>query len=262
MNHAETIMSNPELLADLVQLTKEAGDVILKIYHSDRFDVQKKGDKSPVTAADLAAHHYIIAGLKRLTPMIPVVSEEDITSLDIGRNNSCYWLIDPLDGTKEFINKNGEFTVNLALIEANKTIFGLVGVPITNTVYWGGPYLGAFKQEQNTALLITSIECVKANSPIRVLASKSHLNDATKILISELGPTTLLQAGSSLKFIRIAEGLADYYPRLAPTCEWDTAAAQAVLEGANGSVKQISGEPMVYGKRDILNPHFIAMGLS
>ena len=262
MNHAETIMSNPKLLADLVQLTKEAGDVILKIYHSDRFDVQKKGDKSPVTAADLAAHHYIIAGLKRLTPMIPVVSEEDITSVDIGKNHSCYWLIDPLDGTKEFINKNGEFTVNLALIEANKTIFGLVGVPITNTVYWGGPYLSAFKQEQNTALLITSIECVKANSPIRVLASKSHLNDATKILISELGPTTLLQAGSSLKFIRIAEGLADYYPRLAPTCEWDTAAAQAVLEGANGSVKQISGEPMVYGKRDILNPHFIAMGLS
>ena len=262
MSQAQAIMTNPALLAGLVQLTKEAGDVILKIYHSDHFNVQKKGDESPVTAADLAAHHYIIAGLKSLTPGIPVVSEEDFNSFNIGQNNSCYWLIDPLDGTKEFINKNGEFTVNLALIKDKKTSFGLVGVPIANRVYWGGENLGSFRQEQDKSLLITPIECVKAENPMRVLASKSHLNEATTALIDGLGPTTLIQAGSSLKFIRIAEGLADYYPRLAPTCEWDTAAAQAVLEGANGSVKQASGKAMIYGKTDILNPHFIAKGLS
>jgi len=261
MGQAQSIMTNPALLAGLIQLTKEAGDVILEIYHSNHYDVQKKGDESPVTAADLAAHYYIIAGLKRLTPNIPVVSEEDPKSLNIGRNNSYYWLIDPLDGTKEFINKNGEFTVNLALIQDKKTSFGLVGVPIANTVYWGGEHLGAFRQEQDKSLIITPIECVKAENPMRVLASKSHLNEATKVLIDELGPTTLIQAGSSLKFIRIAEGLADYYPRLAPTCEWDTAAAQAVLEGANGCVKQASGKAIIYGKADILNPHFIATGL-
>ena len=262
MSQAETIMSNPKLLSELVQLTRDAGDVILKIYHSDNFNVQKKVDESPVTAADLAAHHYIMAGLKRLTPSIPVVSEEDANSLSVAHNNTCYWLIDPLDGTKEFINKNGEFTVNLALIEANKPSFGLVGVPVANHVYWGGNRLGAFRQLQNQLEDASYIQCVKTQSPIRVLASKSHLNDATKQLIDQLGPSTLIQAGSSLKFIRIAEGLADYYPRLAPTCEWDTAAAQAVLEGAGGTVKQASGQAMVYGKADILNPHFIAMGLS
>ena len=262
MSQAQTLMTNPQMLADLVKLTKEAGEVILKIYHSDSFDVQKKGDESPVTAADLAAHYYIMAGLKKITPSIPVVSEEDPSSLAIAQENTCYWLIDPLDGTKEFISKNGEFTVNLALIEEHRPSFALVGVPVANTVYWGGERLGAFRQEQDKLHHITPIKCVKAEHPMRVLASKSHLNEDTKILIDELGPTTLIQAGSSLKFIRIAEGLADYYPRLAPTCEWDTAAAQAVLEGAGGSVKQASGEAMVYGKADILNPHFIATGLS
>lgn len=258
---AQTIMTSPALLKNLVTLTKEAGDEILKIYHSDDFDVQIKEDASPVTAADLAAHHYILDGLKRLTPQIPVVSEEDANSLTIAQVNTCYWLIDPLDGTKEFINKNGEFTVNLALIEANQPSFGLVGVPMSNTVYWGGHHLGAFAQKQDDLQKPTTIACVKAQNPMRVLASKSHLNEATKTLIDELGPITLIQAGSSLKFIRIAQGLADYYPRLAPTCEWDTAAAQAVLEGAGGNVKQLSGLAMTYGKADILNPCFIARGL-
>jgi len=260
MSQAQQIMTNALLLAKLVQLTKEAGDAILEIYQSDDFVIQNKADQSPVTAADLAAHHFIMAGLKHLTPNIPVVSEEDADTLKIPQAHTCYWLIDPLDGTKEFISKNGEFTVNLALIEAKKTSFGLVGVPVSNTVYWGGDTLGAFKQTQDNLDQVTTISCVKAQGPLRVLASKSHLNEATKNLIATLGPVTLIQAGSSLKFIRIAEGLADYYPRLAPTCEWDTAAAQAVLEGAGGSVTQASGEAMVYGKVDILNPYFIACG--
>ena len=262
MIQAQKIVTNSTLLADLVQLTKDAGDTILEIYQSDDFGIESKADASPVTAADLAAHHFLMAGLKRLTPHIPVVSEEDADSLKIPHYNACYWLIDPLDGTKEFISKNGEFTVNLALIEANKPSFGLVGVPVANTVYWGGNNLGAFKQIQNNLHPASPIECVTAQDPIRVLASKSHLNTATKTLIDNLGPTTLIQAGSSLKFIRIAEGQADYYPRLAPTCEWDTAAAQAVLEGAGGSVQQASGEAMVYGKVDILNPFFIARGIN
>jgi 3'(2'), 5'-bisphosphate nucleotidase len=261
MLQAQKIMANPQLLANLVQLTKAAGEVILKVYHSNDFNVQSKADESPVTAADLAAHYYLMAGLKRLTPNIPVVSEEDTDSLRVPHTNACYWLIDPLDGTKEFINKNGEFTVNLALIEQHKPSFGLVGVPVANTIYWGGIGLGAFKQKQDNTANIENIHCVKAQNPMRVLASKSHLNEATKALINQLGPTTLIQAGSSLKFIRIAEGLADYYPRLAPTCEWDTGAAQAVLEGAGGSVMQASGELMEYGKADILNPFFIATGL-
>ncbi|HCH32518.1 MAG TPA: 3'(2'),5'-bisphosphate nucleotidase [Oceanospirillaceae bacterium] len=261
MLQAQKIVTNSQLLADLVQLTKAAGDAILDIYQGDDFGIDSKADASPVTAADLAAHHFLMAGLKELTPHIPVVSEEDADSLKIPHYNACYWLIDPLDGTKEFISKNGQFTVNLALIEANKPSFGLVGVPVANTVYWGGDSLGAYKQQQTQPLTSSPIACVAAQTPLRVLASKSHLNEATKNLIETLGAVTLVQAGSSLKFIRIAEGLADYYPRLAPTCEWDTAAAQAVLEGAGGSVKQASGEAMVYGKKDILNPHFIARGL-
>ena len=260
MLQAQQIVTNSALLADLVRLTKDAGDAILEIYQSHDFGIESKADASPVTAADLAAHYFLMAGLKRLTPHIPVVSEEDANSLKIPHYNACYWLRDPLDGTKEFISKNGEFTVNLALIEANKPSFGLVGVPVANTVYWGGDGLAAFKQVQDNAAETTAINCVAAQNPIRVLASKSHLNKATKQLIDSLGPVTLIQAGSSLKFIRIAEGQADYYPRLAPTCEWDTAAAQAVLEGAGGSVKQASGEAMLYGKQNILNPHFIAQG--
>jgi len=262
LNQSQAIMANPSLLKSLIKLTQETGDEILKIYHSDNLDVQIKNDASPVTAADLAAHYYILDGLKRLTPNIPVVSEEDRSSLTIAQVNTYYWLIDPLDGTKEFINKNGEFTVNLALIEDNKPTFGLVGEPVSNTVYWGGDHHGAFRQRQDGLHPCIPIKCVQTQTPKRVLASKSHLNEATKNLIAKLGPTTLIQAGSSLKFIRIAEGLADYYPRLAPTCEWDTAAAQAILEGAGGNVKQVNGQTMTYGKPNILNPFFIAMGLS
>ena len=260
MLQAQKIVANTVLLADLVQLTNDAGKVILDIYHSDDFGIENKADASPVTAADLAAHHFLMDGLKRLTPHIPVVSEEDADSLTIPHYNACYWLIDPLDGTKEFISKNGEFTVNLALIENKKPSFGLVGVPVANAVYWGGNTLDAFKQIQTKVSIPSLINCSDTQNPLRVLASKSHLNNATKELIESLGPVTLIQAGSSLKFIRIAEGLADYYPRLAPTCEWDTAAAQAVLEGAGGSVTQANGEAMQYGKTGILNPHFIARG--
>jgi len=168
---------------------------------------------------------------------------------------NCYWLIDPLDGTKEFINRNGQFTVNLALIENNIPSFGFVSTPIDQTLYWGGKHLGAWRLRDNT---LEQLHIQACQAPMRVVASKSHLNEATRDFIASLGETTLVQAGSSLKLLRIAEGEADIYPRLAPTCEWDTAAAQAVLEGAGGKVTQVDGSPMEYGKTDMLNPHFVA----
>jgi 3'(2'), 5'-bisphosphate nucleotidase len=239
----------------------KAGDAILEAYQQDDFGIEVKGDSSPVTKADLAAHNVLVDGLAELTPDIPVVSEEDKNSLAIPKSNSMYWLIDPLDGTKEFIKRNGEFTCNLALIEHNKTTLGFVGVPANDQLYTGGSGVESQKSDRSGALL--TIKHARRNPKItRIVASKSHLNEETKAFIEGVdGEVELVQAGSSLKFLKIATGEADLYPRLAPTCEWDTAAAQAVLEGAGGKVTQASGEPMIYGKDEILNPHFIASAL-
>ena len=255
MSQAQNINNNPALLAELKQLIMQAGEAIMTVYAEDDFGVQTKGDDSPVTKADLAAHYVLVDGLAVLTPDIPIVSEEDKQSLAVPRSSNCYWLIDPLDGTKEFINRNGQFTVNLALIENKVPSYGFVSTPVDQTIYWGGKGIGCWREQNDQQSQLT---CQATANPIRVVASKSHLNDATKEFIDALGETELVQAGSSLKFVRIAEGKADIYPRMAPTCEWDTGAAQAVLEGAGGSVTQANGEAMQYGKDDILNPHFIA----
>lgn len=255
MTMGQTINSNEGLLTELKILVLKAGEAIMQVYGEDDFGIQTKGDDSPVTKADLAAHNVLVDGLARLTPDIPIVSEEDPDSLAVPRSNDCYWLIDPLDGTKEFINRNGQFTVNLALIEHHTPSYGFVSTPVDQTIYWGGKGLGCWRQRDTEK---TQLSCQPTANPVRVVASKSHLNEATKDFINDLGSTQLVQAGSSLKFVRIAEGEADIYPRMAPTCEWDTGAAQAVLEGAGGSVTQANGEAMQYGKEDILNPHFIA----
>jgi len=199
----------------------------------------------------------LIAGLSAITPEIPIVSEEDAESLRIPETHKHYWLLDPLDGTKEFIQRNGEFTCNLALIDAYRTIYGMVSVPVLGLLYYGGRRFGAHRLERDGTA--TAIKCSKKDEITRVVASKSHLNPETEAFIASIEtPIELIQAGSSLKFLRIAEGEADIYPRLAPTCEWDTAAAQAVLEGAGESINQPDGSPMVYGKNDVLNPHFVA----
>lgn len=248
-----------DYLDQLKKLVVNAGDAILKIYHSDKFDIELKSNNSPVTKADLAAHNILIEGLSTITPDIPVVSEEDDSSLKISKNHELYWLIDPLDGTKEFINKSDEFTVNLALINNHKPVFGFVGIPALDTLYWGGKGRSSFKSSHNTSP--QEIHVKKGSNITRVFASKSHLNPETETFINSLtGEIELVQAGSSLKFLRIAEGMADIYPRLAPTCEWDTAAAHAVLEGAGGSVTQVDGSDLRYGKADILNPYFVAKG--
>jgi 3'(2'), 5'-bisphosphate nucleotidase len=241
----------------LTKLMWEASDAILAIYESSDFGITTKNDESPVTKADLAAHHVLVTGLSALTPDIPIVSEEDPDSLKIPETHSPYWLIDPLDGTKEFIRRNGEFTCNLALIDSNRTIYGWVSVPVLGLLYHGGQGHGAQRLDRDGSS--TDIRCTKQAPSTRVVASKSHLNPETEAFITAIEtPVTLIQAGSSLKFLRIAEGAADLYPRLAPTSEWDTAAAQAVLEGAGGSVTQLDGSPVIYGKSDILNPHFVA----
>jgi 3'(2'), 5'-bisphosphate nucleotidase len=260
MSVAEQIAESPQLLQGLKELMWKAGDAILEVYHSEDFGTEVKGDNSPVTKADLAAHNVLIAGLAELTAEIPVVSEEDADSLQVPRANSVYWLIDPLDGTKEFIKRNGEFTCNLALIESGKPTYGFVGVPAADELYVGGNGLGASLEARSGETV--SIAHSFTEGVTRVVASKSHLNEETQAFIDAIaGEVELVQAGSSLKFLKIATGDADIYPRLAPTCEWDTAAAQAVLEGAGGSVTQANGEPMKYGKLEILNPHFIARAI-
>ena len=219
--------------------------------------VGHKVDASPVTDADLAAHRVLATQLANLLPGCQVVSEEDPASLVHRQSTGRFWLIDPLDGTKEFIARNGEFTVNIALIEQGRCTLGVVYAPAIDAMYWGGAGLGAFRCTGDQTISI-NVAPAKAGHACRVVASKSHLNEATQALIDRLGDVSLLQAGSSLKFCRVAEGEADIYPRLAPTCEWDTAAAQAVLEGAGGVVVDLRGQRLQYGKPDVLNPSFIA----
>jgi 3'(2'), 5'-bisphosphate nucleotidase len=255
MQQAKAILADATLLKALQLLVHQAGEAIMQVYPTADFGIETKKDDSPVTKADLDAHYCLIDGLAKLTPHIAIVSEEDPASQIVPQTHNCYWLIDPLDGTKEFINRNGQFTVNLALVEDNVPSFGFVSTPIDQTLYWGGQHLGAWRLRDNALEPLHTQPC---QTPMRVVASKSHLNQATRDFITNLGDTTLVQAGSSLKLLRIAEGEADIYPRLAPTCEWDTAAAQAVLEGAGGKVTQVDGRPMQYGKANILNPHFVA----
>ena len=262
MINVQMIVADDELMLGLQKLMWSAGDAIMEVYHSKDFDVQTKSDDSPVTKADLAAHFILTAQLAELTPSIPIVSEEDSASLDVPKSHSLYWLIDPLDGTKEFLKRNDEFTCNLALIENNIPVLGFVGVPAQNELYFGGFSLPATRQFRNREPELIR-HSPSSNGTTRVVASKSHLNTETQAFIDSIqGEVELVQAGSSLKFLKIATGEADIYPRLAPTCEWDTAAAQAVLEGAGGQVTQASGDKMRYGKEAFLNQYFIARALS
>lgn len=245
----------------LCALAQAAGQRILHWYHTphgDGVQLANKSDDSPLTQADLAANECITEGLKALTPDIPVVSEEDQASHAQRTGWNTHWLIDPLDGTREFLARNGQFTVNLALIESGVSIWGVVHSPVSGLTYWGGAGLGAWRQDAHGTTPIQVSAVRKPATPCRILASQSHLNDATRQFIERVQPHVLMQAGSSLKFCQIAQGQADVYPRLGPTCEWDTAAAQAVLEGAGGAVMDLQGQPLRYSKADIFNPHFLA----
>ena len=259
MSRAARITDNYALLNNLHRLMWDASDAIMAVYRADDFGETLKTDQSPVTRADLAAHHLLVAGLRRLTSDIPVVSEEDPGSISVGQGASCYWLIDPLDGTKEFINRNDEFTCNLALVEDHRPTLGFVSVPALGLLYYGGP--ACYSKRISRDGEITSLKPERHPGLTRVVASKSHLNAETRAYIGAIGDEVeLVQAGSSLKFLRVAEGLADIYPRLGPTCEWDTAAAHAVVLGVGGSVEDLDGAELRYGKDEILNPHFVVRG--
>jgi 3'(2'), 5'-bisphosphate nucleotidase len=248
------------LIEPVVTLAIEAGRKILEVYSSD-FEVQSKLDDSPLTQADLAAHRCILAGLAALTPDMPVISEESALP-DFAQRKQWdrYWLVDPLDGTKEFVNRNGEFTVNIALIDAQKPVFGVVHVPVQNKTYWGCEGVGASRRGADGEVESITVSSSSAN-PVRVVGSRSHRSASLDVYLGNLGKYELIPMGSSLKFCVIAEGGADLYPRLGLTSEWDTAAAQAVLEQAGGKVLTLDGKPMRYNtKSDILNPHFLVIG--
>ena len=249
------------LIDPVVALAEKAGRAILKVYSTD-FSVQDKDDDSPLTQADLASHRCIAAGLAELTPDIPVISEEDGLP-DFATRSAWkkYWLIDPLDGTKEFINRNGEFTVNIALISDGKPIFGVVHVPVQDKTYVGCDGYGAERRDANGTEKIRVAEA--CGTEVRVVGSRSHRGKSLDAYLEKLGPCQMIPMGSSLKFCVVAEGGADVYPRLGPTSEWDTAAAQAVVEQAGGKVVTLDGKPMKYNeKEDILNPYFLVIGPS
>jgi 3'(2'), 5'-bisphosphate nucleotidase len=254
-------MNLKELIEPIVALAIDAGQAILEVYATD-FDVQSKDDESPLTQADLAAHRCIVARLAELTPNIPIISEESgLPSFDERGQWDRYWLIDPLDGTKEFVNRNGEFTVNIAFIESHQPLFGVVHVPVHGKTYIGCEGHGAELREGKSRTPIHVADT--SGSPVRIVGSRSHRGSSLDAFLDKLGESDMLPMGSSLKFCVIAEGRADIYPRLGPTSEWDTAAAQAVVEQAGGQVVELDGNPLSYNaKSDILNPWFVVTGPS
>jgi 3'(2'), 5'-bisphosphate nucleotidase len=230
--------------------------------YAGEFAVENKQDDSPLTQADREAHRIITAGLKALTPNIPVLSEESPPStheFKTRRHWETLWLVDPLDGTREFINRNGEFTVNIALIHEHQPVLGVVAIPASQTIYTGAVGLGAQRIDAHGSRSIRTLQPART-VPI-VVGSRSHRGDSLDALLTRLGPHELCAVGSALKFCRVAEGVADFYPRLGPTSEWDTAAGQAVLEAAGGKVIDLHGSPLRYNQREsLLNPYFLAFG--
>lgn len=245
------------MIKDVIEIARNAGAAILEFYKED-IEVTKKGDDSPLTKADLAAHHVILDGLKELTPDTPVISEESgVPAYEVRRQWDTFWMVDPLDGTKEFIKKNGEFTVNIALIRDNKPVLGVVYVPAKDVVYFGEKESGTFKTDENgnTEQLITP-EFEKPGTA-RIVVSRSHGDDSTKKKLKDIGieVSEEVPSGSSIKFCLVAEGNAELYPRLGPTMEWDTAAADAVYRYSTDNGEKYS--PLTYNKENLLNPYFV-----
>jgi 3'(2'), 5'-bisphosphate nucleotidase len=250
----------PIAIETLIDIAHQAGDAILRIYNTD-FSVEQKSDSSPLTAADMASHNIIAAALKRHTPEIPVLSEESAKIPYETRSQwDRYWLIDPLDGTKEFIKRNGEFTVNIALIENHRATIGVVFVPVTGLTFYGTSSDGAFKIEAGQAPQPIRVN-PKHRRPVQIAGSRSHAGDSLAQFLKNLGEHEIVSMGSSLKCCLVADGTCDLYPRLGPTSEWDTAAAQAVVEAAGGKITLTDMTPLRYNtKESLLNPHFFVFG--
>lgn len=248
------------LCQQCIDIAREAGTRILEIYNSD-YSIEEKGDKSPLTDADLAAHNTIVKALNTLTPDIPVLSEESAKlPFDERKQWHTYWLVDPLDGTKEFIKRNGEFTVNIALINNHKSIIGVIHVPVLNIDYFGWKDGGSFKIEQGGEPKPIHVR-KKAAEKLTVVGSRSHGSEQLQAYMKNLGSSELLSMGSSLKFCLVAEGQADLYPRIGLTSEWDTAAAHCIVEQAGGYVTKLDMTELEYNTKDsLLNPFFFVFG--
>jgi len=253
-------MLNSDQKRAVLDLAKAAGEKIMVIYAQD-FDVDYKDDSSPLTQADLASHHCIVDGLSKLTPQIPVLSEESSEDEKLNRMSwETYWLIDPLDGTKEFVKKNGEFTVNIALVINHQPIFGVVYAPALDVTYWGDKSSGAFKVQGNIEKSITVRSRPASSADWIVVGSRSHQSDEFKSFMHNYDDAEIISMGSSLKLCLVAEGKADLYPRLGLTSEWDTAASQAVVEAAGGQVLAFPEmRPLGCNQNadSLLNPHFL-----
>jgi len=258
-------MINNINIEDIKDVALEAGNAIMKIYAKD-FSVEYKEDKSPLTEADLKANEIICSKLLQFYPSIPIMSEENRqTDYKIRQNWEYYWCIDPIDGTKEFIKKNGEFTVNIALIHQNIPVLGVVYAPAIKDMYWAKKGKGAFKNGKKLPLHIND----NPQKSLTVVVSKSHLSEETQDFIDSLKTEKIIQIskGSSLKLCLVAEGSADIYPRLAPTMEWDTAAADAIVRESGKMTYQFHSkfkiqnskleQPAIYNKADLLNPWFV-----
>ena len=253
----ETSPQPADLLPAVLEAVAAASTAIMEVYASSH-DVEYKSDESPITRADRAAHEILAARLARIAPAIPVLSEEAEAShaLAVRGPWQQLWLVDPLDGTKEFISRNGEFTVNVALVRNDRPVLGVVAAPALGLTYYAAEGGGAFRRRDGAAA--EPIRVRPAADPLVVVGSRSHRGSSLDTFLERIGPHELVATGSSLKFCRVAEGEADIYPRLAPTSEWDTAAAQAILEGAGGVVVDLQGMPLLYGKPEVINPSFIA----
>lgn len=254
-----TAQTLADLLDPVLAIAIAAGQEILDVYQSD-FAVSTKDDASPLTQADLRAHRRIIAGLAELTPDIPCLSEEDADiGYDTRRSWTRYWLIDPLDGTKEFVKRNGDFTVNIALIDGHESVLGVVHVPVTGTSYIAAREVGAFviRDGQRSAIRTRA-------TPVRpsLVVTKSHRDAALDAFLANAPAHEQVSRGSSLKFCMVAEGMADFYPRTGPTSEWDTAAAQCLAEVAGATVLRLPDwQPLRYNTKDsLLNPGFVVIG--
>ena len=253
------------LIGAVRRIAQAAAQEIRRIYDDGSvaaLALRAKADTSPLTAADLAAHRCIVDGLHTLTPSWPILSEEAAeVPFETRRHWQRFWLVDPLDGTREFLSRNGEFTVNIALIEHGRPVFGLVHLPVDGRQYWGVPGRGAWRahteDDSGTPIRVASY----AAAPVRVVGSRSHRGDSLDAFLARLGPHELVALGSSLKLCVLAEGEADVYPRLGPTSEWDIAAGHAVLAGAGGQLWRTDGSAFRYNdKPDWLNPAFVAFG--
>jgi len=260
------------VLSQIETIARRAGAAIMAVYNSaGELAVRYKDDDSPLTEADRRANAVIAEALEKLAPRLPVLSEESARpDWETRRRWRCYWLVDPLDGTKEFVKRNGEFTVNIARVNDGVAELGVVHVPVSGVSYLGEMGQGAFRREAGAAAVPIEPRPIvrlgaKAAKPLKVVASRSHLDSHLRPVVerleSEFGAVELVNLGSSLKFCLIAEGGADVYPRLAPTSEWDTAAAHAVLAAAGGEVCDTRFKPLRYNRKDgLLNPNFVAMG--